>query len=338
MLFLGDHGEMLGERGLWFKMNFFEGGARVPLVVPRPAGSRRAASRPAFRCSTSADARRSRRRRRRGARERLDGRSLRRISHGAAGHDEAIGEYLAEGAIAPIVMIRRGAWKFIHSPADPDQLYDLARDPGERDNLAARPGRRRVAALRAEVARAGDLPRSTREVRDSQRRRRIVDAALTKGEARLGFPAVSRRGEGLCAQHDSARRSRGDGAVSARCAKIAPRSRNRADGSAAVRRQGSARGQGSAMIRAARGADDRPSEWDDAAAIVAAVGQLVFLCRRRRQGLPPLTIVACASVSPRVAVCGRRRGWGSCRAARSRTRRCCPPPACAHQQRAALLS
>ena len=36
-------------------------------------------------------------------------------------------------------MIRRGALKFIHSPADPDQLYDIERDPGERDNLAASP-------------------------------------------------------------------------------------------------------------------------------------------------------------------------------------------------------
>ena len=36
VLFLGDHGEMLGERGLWYKMTFFEGGARVPLVVSVP--------------------------------------------------------------------------------------------------------------------------------------------------------------------------------------------------------------------------------------------------------------------------------------------------------------
>ncbi len=26
-----DHGEMLGERGFWYKMSFFEGAARVPL-------------------------------------------------------------------------------------------------------------------------------------------------------------------------------------------------------------------------------------------------------------------------------------------------------------------
>ena len=34
-------------------------------------------------------------------------------------------------------MVRTGSHKFIHSPADPDQLYDLAEDPDERRNLAA---------------------------------------------------------------------------------------------------------------------------------------------------------------------------------------------------------
>ncbi len=36
VLLLGDHGEMLGERGLWYKMNFFEGGSRIPLIVRAP--------------------------------------------------------------------------------------------------------------------------------------------------------------------------------------------------------------------------------------------------------------------------------------------------------------
>ncbi len=36
ILFVSDHGDMLGERGLWFKMNFFEGSARVPLMVSAP--------------------------------------------------------------------------------------------------------------------------------------------------------------------------------------------------------------------------------------------------------------------------------------------------------------
>jgi choline-sulfatase len=185
VLFLGDHGEMLGERGLWFKMTFFEGGARVPLVVSAPGrfAPRRVAASvslvdilPTLVDIAGGDAA--------ALAGTTDGRSLRPHLEGGAGHDEVIGEYLAEGAIAPIVMIRRGEWKFIHSAPDPDQLYDLAADPQERVNLATHPAQAgRVSGLKAEVARRWDLAALDARVRESQRRRRVVNAALTKGEA-----------------------------------------------------------------------------------------------------------------------------------------------------------
>ena len=187
VILLSDHGEMLGERELWYKMNFFEGASRVPLVVASPgrfAPARVAASvslvdlLPTLVDFAGGDAR--------ALGSSIDGRSLGPHLAGAhGGHDEAVGEYLAEGAVAPIVMIRRGAWKFIHSPPDPDQLYDLRRDPGERDNLAGKPSHAaEVAELRAEVARRWDLAALDAEVRASQRRRRLVDAALRKGAVR----------------------------------------------------------------------------------------------------------------------------------------------------------
>ncbi len=176
---LADHGEMLGERGLWYKMSFFEPACRIPLLVhaPRHFKARAVAESVSLidvlptlveLAGTAVPY----------ATE-LEGRSLLPHLEGRAGHDEVRGEYLAEGAVAPMVMIRTGTTKFIHSPADPDQLYDLARDPDERINLAADAAR--AAPWRAAVAQSWDLGRLHEEVLSSQRQRHLVAHALTLG-------------------------------------------------------------------------------------------------------------------------------------------------------------
>jgi choline-sulfatase len=180
-----DHGEMLGERGLWYKMTFFEGGCRVPLIVHAPQQF------DAHRVQASVshlDLLPTLVELARGEApavwpDSLDGRSLVPHLRGTRGaHDEAIGEYLAEGAIAPMVMVRRGRFKFIHTPADPDQLYDVQADPLERENLAQRSEYAlQVAALREEVARRWDLAALHDQVLQSQRRRRFHFAATTQG-------------------------------------------------------------------------------------------------------------------------------------------------------------
>ena len=182
VIVLADHGEMLGDKGLWYKMNFFENSARVPLIVRAPGrfAPRRvgAAASLLDLTPTLVDLAGG------GAQDvETDGRSLTPYLEGGTASDETVAEYLAEGAVAPIVMIRRGPHKFIASPADPDQLYDLTSDPGERANLAADPALApTVAAFRAEVARRWRLDVLDAEVRASQRRRRVVADALSKGE------------------------------------------------------------------------------------------------------------------------------------------------------------
>jgi choline-sulfatase len=183
VLLLADHGDMLGERGLWYKMNFFEPACRIPLIVHAP--HRFAARRVADSCSlvdmlptlcelAGGNAT--------GYATPLDGRSLVPQLQGGPGSGEVIGEYLAEGAIAPLVMIKRGRYKFVHSPVDPDQLYDLADDPDEVHNLAADPQHAgRVQEFRAEVGRRWDLPAVHAEVLVSQQRRHLVNDALRSG-------------------------------------------------------------------------------------------------------------------------------------------------------------
>ena len=180
VMVLADHGEMLGERGLWFKMNFHEGAARIPLIVHAPgrfAPHRVAAPvslvdiLPTLSAFAAA-----------GAEPEHDGRSLLPYCEGQDDGGEAFGEYCAEGVVAPMVMIRRGGLKFIHCPGDPDQLYDLAADPDELVNIAAKtPEDARVHAMRAEVAARWDLKRIYADVLASQKRRRLVNRALSQG-------------------------------------------------------------------------------------------------------------------------------------------------------------
>jgi choline-sulfatase len=182
VLLLADHGDMLGERGLWYKMNFFEPACRIPLIVhapPRFAARRVKESAslvdilPTL-CELAGGTPRYA--------TPLDGRSLRPQLAGDIGSDEVIGEYLAEGAVAPLVMIKRGRYKFVHSPVDPDQLYDLLDDPDEVRNLAPVPQQAgRVQEFRTEVARRWDMPALHAAVVASQQRRHLVYEALRSG-------------------------------------------------------------------------------------------------------------------------------------------------------------
>ena len=182
VVFVSDHGEMLGRRGLWFKMNFFEGSARVPLMI---AATGMAVGRVQVPVSTidltptlcdlagisMAD-----------VMPWTDGESLVPLAGGTDRITPVAMEYAAEGSISPMVALRQGAWKYVRCLADPDQLYDLASDPGERANLAGDPQAAEILAHFQLMADARwDLAAYDAEVRQSQARRWVVYEALRNG-------------------------------------------------------------------------------------------------------------------------------------------------------------
>jgi choline-sulfatase len=186
VIFTSDHGDFLGEHGLFYKMSFREHAAHVPLVVSAPGRfAPRRVNEPVSLLDlapTLADLARP------GLSSELatpvDGRSLVPLLEGAAESDDATvaGEYLAESVLGPMVMLRRGRWKFIHTPSDPDQLFDLESDPLELVNLAgAAEYESVVRGFRSEVADRWDLGAIERDVRASQRARLAVFRALQQG-------------------------------------------------------------------------------------------------------------------------------------------------------------
>jgi choline-sulfatase len=181
VIYTSDHGENIGEHGLWWKNCLYDTAARVPLIISWPqrwkgGQLRTGACGSVDLVQTIADLAKTK------APEDWNGNSmLPWLDKSAyAWKDLAVSEFYAGYTSSGMAMIRQGDWKYVyHSRADqkygPErELYDIHTDPKEMRNLAGDPQQlQRMLAMHAALVkelgedpekteqryRAGDLPK-----------------------------------------------------------------------------------------------------------------------------------------------------------------------------------
>jgi choline-sulfatase len=147
VVYTSDHGDQLGERGLWWKQTFYDESAKVPLVLAwpgrLPAGERRAQLVNLVDLApTVLDAL--------GAPPlpNADGRSFLGVARDAdhPWADATVSEYCGDAAeswagATPVQqrMLRTRRWKLSYYHGDRPQLYDMREDPRETTDLAEDP-------------------------------------------------------------------------------------------------------------------------------------------------------------------------------------------------------
>lgn len=184
---IADHGEMLGERGTWFKFLPFEWSTRVPMIARGPGVKKGYVEEkgvslmdllPTF-LDLATDGNPP------GLADRLNGRSLAAMLAGdnASRTDEVMIEYTGEGVYAPALILRQNGMKYVHCRTDPPMLFDLKKDPDERRNVAADMDYAEVTArLKKEIDHRWNYERLEEDILISQKRRLFVQQALLKGQ------------------------------------------------------------------------------------------------------------------------------------------------------------
>jgi len=184
IIYLSDHGDMLGERQLVEKRVFYEWSARVPLIASCPGhwASGATCDEPVGLMDlfpTLVDFC--------GAPEPvdIDGRGFIELLEGkpSRGPERVVlSEYHCEGVLVPCFMVRRGRYKYIYVHGHDEQLFDLEADPAEMDDLSGRSGMADLEeSLRQEITARFDPDAIAEDVRRSQAERALMRQAMRTG-------------------------------------------------------------------------------------------------------------------------------------------------------------
>ncbi len=141
VIYTSDHGDNLGNRGMWGKSNLLEDAAGVPMIMAGPNIPKGIACHepvslvdgfPTILAAAGLQPHSQDRN--------LPGRNLFEVARGQAAPGTVFSEYHAVGSPTGAFMIRKGDFKYIHFIGMPPQLFDLASDPLEQRDLGQNPG------------------------------------------------------------------------------------------------------------------------------------------------------------------------------------------------------
>ena len=161
IIYTSDHGEMLGQHGIWEKTRFYEGSARVPLLIRWPkrfAGGKTVTENVnlcdlfATICDLAGVP----------TPDGLDSRTLVPLMEGkgAGWNNESVSQFTYHVDGVAHVMIKRDSLKYQwYGSHGPEVLFDLNADPGEERNVLSAPEYAdAVAAFRVRLAELGHGP------------------------------------------------------------------------------------------------------------------------------------------------------------------------------------
>lgn len=197
-IFTADHGEMMGERGMWFKQTFFDHSTRIPLIINGPGLPKGKVvdqnvslvdllpTLLAMADNGKID-----------VQSPIDGADLTKLMAGSDKdwRDRVLSEYSDMGVCAPCRMIREGRYKMTYVHGHESLLFDLVADPQERQNLS---GEAKVAAvenkLRASLLGGWDPELINARVLESQAARQVIWSA-TKDDPGDNWSYEFRKGD-----------------------------------------------------------------------------------------------------------------------------------------------